>query len=110
MLTTNIEFVNFQEKLKDTKIKKFLNLLLKEKNQLIKSLGSNYKDSFLNRQIKKYKAIKDFRLIGMGGSTLGCQAIYDFLRYKIKKNFIFIDNLQAKKIKKENKKNDGSFR
>ena len=37
----------------------------------------------------------------MGGSTLGAQAIYDFLGKKIKKNFLFIDNLQA--ITKKNK-------
>ena len=33
----------------------------------------------------------------MGGSSLGAQAIYDFLKNKIKKNFLFIDNLQARK-------------
>ena len=32
----------------------------------------------------------------MGGSTLGAQAIYDFLRQKINKKFFFIDNLQSK--------------
>ena len=32
----------------------------------------------------------------MGGSTLGAQAIYDFLKKKIKKKFFFIDNLQSK--------------
>ena len=31
----------------------------------------------------------------MGGSTLGAQAIYDFLKKKIKKKFFFIDNLQS---------------
>ena len=30
----------------------------------------------------------------MGGSTLGAQAIYDFLK-KIKKKFSFIDNLRT---------------
>ena len=30
----------------------------------------------------------------MGGSTLGAQAIYDFLKNKIKKKFIFVDNLK----------------
>ena len=30
----------------------------------------------------------------MGGSSLGTQAIYDFLKFKIKKNFSFVDNLQ----------------
>ena len=40
----------------------------------------------------------------MGGSTLGAQAIYDFLKPKIKKKFEFIDNLknfQQKKFKKK---------
>jgi glucose-6-phosphate isomerase len=40
----------------------------------------------------------------MGGSTLGSQAIYDFLSHKIKKNFVFIDNLDASKKKKKEKK------
>ena len=41
----------------------------------------------------------------MGGSILGAEAIYDFLKYKIKKKFIFINNLQPKlqKEKNENK-------
>ena len=40
----------------------------------------------------------------MGGSTLGAQAIYDFLNHKIKKNFYFIDNLQTNRIKCNKKK------
>ena len=39
----------------------------------------------------------------MGGSILGAQAIYDFLKPKIKKNFEFIDNLQPIRKKKDNK-------
>ena len=33
----------------------------------------------------------------MGGSILGTKAIFDFLKPKIKKNFKFISNLEAKK-------------
>ena len=40
----------------------------------------------------------------MGGSTLGTQAIYDFLENKIKKKFSFLDNLQANKERNEKKK------
>ena len=43
-------------------------------------------------------------MIGMGGSILGAKAIYSFLQFKIKKKFIFLDNLDANyliKIKKE---------
>ena len=36
-------------------------------------------------EVDKYKKNKNFRLIGMGGSSLGTQAIHDFLREKIKK-------------------------
>ena len=34
----------------------------------------------------------------MGGSILGAQSIYDFLKIKIKKNFYFINNLKSKII------------
>ena len=40
----------------------------------------------------------------MGGSTLGTQTIYDFLKDKIKKNFIFINNLQNRQKKEKKKK------
>ena len=29
----------------------------------------------------------------MGGSSLGTQSIFKFLKHKIKKNFVFLDNL-----------------
>ena len=32
----------------------------------------------------------------MGGSSLGIQAIYDFMKPKIKKKFYFFDNLDSK--------------
>ena len=38
----------------------------------------------------------------MGGSSLGAQAIYDFLNFKIKKKFVFVDNLK-KNYSKKNK-------
>ena len=40
----------------------------------------------------------------MGGSSLGTQAIYDFLNHKVKKNFNFIDYLQPKVKKNEKRK------
>jgi glucose-6-phosphate isomerase len=39
----------------------------------------------------------------MGGSSLGAQAIYDFLRHKIKKKFFFIDNLKINNLGKKKK-------
>jgi glucose-6-phosphate isomerase len=103
MLTENISFKNFLTKKKILITKKNLNLILNEKNQLIGSLSKSYKDSFSKKNTKHFNKKFDYRIIGMGGSTLGAQAIYDFLKKKIKKKFTFVDNLNAfenKKLKK----------
>ena len=103
MLTTGIRFKNFKIKPSTLVLKKKLNLLFREKNQVIHSLSKKYKNNFNKKDINKYKKSSNYRIIGMGGSSLGAQAIYDFLKKKIKKNFLFIDNLQASS--KLNKKN-----
>ena len=103
MFTQNISFKNFLIKNKNILVKKKLNLILKEKNQVISSLSKSYKDSFSKKNIKHFNKKFDYRIIGIGGSTLGAQAIYDFLKKKIKKNFIFVDNLNAFKDNKEKK-------
>ena len=103
MLTKSINFNNFKIKKSTKKINKHLSSILLEKNSVIESLSTNYKNSFTKKSLKKFKSFLNFRMIGMGGSTLGSQAIYDFLNHKIKKNFYFIDNLK-KKQKKDTKK------
>ena len=105
MLSSKISFINYKKKkYKISKIKLELTNLLKEENQVLKSLSKNYKNFYDSRLIKKYKNFSNFRIIGMGGSSLGTKTIYDFLKFKIKKNFIFVDNLQVKKKIKNNKK------
>ena len=103
MFTKNISFKNFLIKKKKLIVKKNLNSILNEKNQVIRSLSKSYKDSFSKKNTKHFNKNFDYRVIGMGGSTLGAQAIYDFLKKKIKKNFIFVDNLNAFKNKKAKK-------
>jgi len=103
MFTRNISFKNFLIKKKKLIVKKNLNSILNEKNQVICSLSKSYKDSFSKKNTKHLNKRFDYRIIGMGGSTLGAQAIYDFLKKKIKKNFIFVDNLNAFKNKKVKK-------
>ena len=103
MLTSRINFKNFKIK---KKIKKKINLIkiINQKNSVIESLGKSYRDSFNKKDLNTFKKYSNFTLIGMGGSTLGAQAIYDFLKPKIKKKFEFIDNLknfQQKKFKKK---------
>lgn len=104
MLTQNISFKNFLIHKKKLVVKKNLNLLLNEETQVISSLSKSYKDSFSKKNIKHFNKKLDYRIIGMGGSTLGAQAIYDFLKKKIKKKFIFVDNLNTSK-NKQTKKN-----
>ncbi len=103
MLTPGISLINFKKKSNLLIVKKKLSKILKKRNQVLESLSTNYKDSYNRERIRNYKKFLNFRLIGMGGSSLGAQAIYDFLKNKIKKKFIFIDNLQNKKKEKQKK-------
>ena len=102
MLTRNIDFKNFKIKKNNQKVKKELKKILQENNEVIKSLKKTYKNSYNRKLVNKYNKDLNYRVIGMGGSTLGSQTIYDFLGKKIKKNFSFIDNLQS--ITKTNNK------
>ena len=106
MLTSRIKFTNFQiiKKNKISLSRSFFqpnNLL--SKFPILKTLSSNYKYSFNKKIIKRLNRYSTFRLIGMGGSTLGAEAIYQFLQNKTKKKFIFINNL--KPILNKNEKN-----
>ena len=101
MLSSRIKFFNFEKKKKSKlltkKIKKIYDQLILENNSILQSLSKNYDDNFDIKLIRKFKKFKNFRIFGMGGSSLGAQAIYQFMKHKIKKNFKFIDNLQPNK-------------
>ena len=108
MLTKKINLKNFEIKSKKNNIKKIFQDLkisyLKGQVKVLKSLSKNYQYNFNYKLINKYKKFKNFRIIGMGGSILGSEAIYHFLNHKIKKNFSFINNLQNKLEFQGNKK------
>ena len=106
MLTSGIYFKNFKKnkKTNSSQVKKKLLLLFKEKNHILDSLKKNYKDSFSKKIINKYKKYSTFKVIGMGGSTLGTQTIYEFFKDIVKKDFVFIDNLRQKKLNIKNNK------
>ena len=99
MFTKNIIFKNFQNKINNkinNKIKHDLNLLLNENNEVLRSIDSSYKNSYDKKTILKLKKYFHIKIIGMGGSILGAESIYSFLKEKIKKKFYFINNLQSK--------------
>jgi len=94
MLTKNINFKNFNLKKISIANKGDLKKLIKEKNTILNSLSTNYKNSYSKKIILNSKNYKNVRVIGMGGSILGTEAIFDFLRPKIKKSFEFMNNIK----------------
>jgi len=88
-------FKNFLNIKKNKIIKKDLLNLLKKQPKLFETLKTNYKYSYSKKIISKYKKFSNVRVIGMGGSVLGTEAIYDFLKNKIKKKFTFVNNLNS---------------
>tara|TARA_B100001057_G_C22820670_1_gene939246 strand:+ start:403 stop:1560 length:1158 start_codon:yes stop_codon:yes gene_type:complete len=103
MLTKNFLFKDFKKKRKSRKILIYLKNLIISKNEVINSLTQNYKYSYPKKLIRKYKKFKFIRIFGMGGSSLGSHAMYDFLKHKIDKNFFFISNLNnTEKFPKKN--------
>ena len=103
MLSSGIKFKSFKFRKSSNKYKKILFKLFDSNIHVINSLSNKYKFNYTKKSISKFKKNKYFRLIGMGGSILGTQAIYDFLNQKVKKKFSFIDNLKPFR-QKNNKK------
>ena len=110
MLTQNINFSKFGVKKNYLKTKIFVQKTLKKysKDKFFQSLSNRYIYSFSKKKILKYKKFNNFNIVGIGGSSLGIEAIYNFLSFKIKKKFNFYNNidsnnfLEKKKIKSLN--------
>ena len=81
---------------------KIIQEVLKENSILFKHMISDIKFDTKYSNLRKYKTIV---IIGMGGSILWTKAIYSFLKHKIKKKLIFLDNLDENYLKqiKKNK-------
>ena len=95
MLSKNIIFKNFLKVKNKKKIKKDFQNLLKDQPLFFKTLQPKYRYDYSKKIINKYKKYSSIRIIGMGGSILGTKAIYSFLKKKIKKKIIFVDNLSS---------------
>ena len=95
MLSKDINFKNFLNSKNNPNIKKDLENLLKNNLQIFETLKSTYKYSYSKKLILEYKKLLNIRIIGMGGSILGSEAIYNFLKKKIKKKVTFVNNLNS---------------
>jgi len=108
MFSKNIIFENFKRKKIKKKLKIFYKSIVEnrtKKKNLINSFTKSYSYSFDKKKIIKFKKFKIFQIFGMGGSSLGAKAIYDFINHKIKKKFYFYDNLDLKnQLLKKNQK------
>ena len=93
MFTKNIVFKNFNSHLNLKYKKKNLSIFNKKdlfvKYPLLKTFSKEFKYSYSKNLVNKYKKSSTFRVIGMGGSILGTEAIYYFLKNKIKKKIFF---------------------
>jgi len=99
MLSKNIRFTNFTKKKLNKNLKVLFKKLIDKNNyddNVIKSFSKSYSYTFTKKQLKKFKKFNFFQIYGMGGSSLGIQAIYNFMKPKIKKKFYFFDNLDPK--------------
>ena len=95
--------INKTEKLISKTVENIIKNIDKEEN-IFHSFSKQFKFSFKEKELAKYDRFKNIVIVGMGGSILGSKAIYYFLKHKIKKNFIFLDNLDNDKINKIDKK------
>ena len=87
---------------------KILSLVQSDIKNITKTLNVLNKDfqfNFKIKDLKKFKRYNSIALIGMGGSILGIEAIYNFLQDKIKKKIYFFDDLDEIKISNFKKMN-----
>ena len=115
----NIIFKNQLKENSSNKEKKKLKKIIEEikksldsKKDTLHTLSKKFKLNFNSLDLKRFQKFKQIILIGMGGSVLGANAIYSFLKTKIKKKFIFIDNIDLNKVnflKNQKKLNNSCF-
>jgi glucose-6-phosphate isomerase len=103
-ISKSISFKGFELKDSKKKILKIFKRTINEESEIFKSLKKSYKNSYNTNVTKKLKNYSRINLIGMGGSSLGARSIYSFLIDKIKKKFIFFDNLSSTKLSNESNK------
>ena len=72
-----------------SKIISGINQNILELNTTLNVLSENYNFNFKEKDIKKFRNFQNLVIIGMGGSILGTEAIFNFLIKKIKKRFSF---------------------
>ena len=106
MISKNVILKNFKVKNIKTKtnifIKKIIFKQIRDSKNVLNTLSKRYNYNYKKKNLSIFKKFKEFNLIGMGGSTLGTEAIYFFLNNKVRKKINFLNNLDN--FKKTNNK------
>ena len=89
-----------------SKILDEINFNLENTKDTFHVLSKKFEFNFHLKDLKKFDKFKTVVVVGMGGSILGSNAIYDFMKHKVKKKFIFFDNLDYEKLLNFKKKNN----
>ena len=89
-----------EDKIKINKIINNISKSIDTKQNVFHSLSKKFNFNYKDSQLIKFNKFKSVILIGMGGSTLGAQAVYSYFKDKIPKKFYFFDNLDQLKIEK----------
>ncbi len=115
-MKSNIIYKNFllKEKLdgkSKNKLKvsfiKYLNEIsnkIEDKENFYHFLSKKFKLNINDKDLRKFKKFKNISIIGMGGSILGSEAAYCFLRSKVKKNIYFFNDINENKIREFKRK------
>lgn len=96
------------KKRNNKKTKRLFYEILQKKDpsfKVIDTFSKKYQYSYDKKKITKFIKYKSINVFGLGGSSLCIKAIYDFLKFKIRKKVYFYDNLDvsaSKTIKNKN--------
>ena len=93
----NIQPQNLNGNLFKKQKKNFEKILLEIKNDIqnekktLNVLNKNFKFNFKTKDLNRFKKFKSIAIVGMGGSILGAEAIYNLFQKKIKKKIHFFN-------------------
>tara|TARA_X000000950_G_scaffold78923_1_gene99263 strand:- start:6138 stop:7337 length:1200 start_codon:yes stop_codon:yes gene_type:complete len=110
-LKNHIKSKYFKDKSFKSLSKKFdrifseIKLDIKNDKKTLNVLDNNLKFNFKIQELTRFKKFKTIVLVGMGGSILGSEAIYNFFQSKIKKKIYFLNDLNEIKLTNLKKKN-----
>ena len=99
MFSKKIKISCFDLKKKNNKkLKRLFSEILQKKDpayKVIDTFSNKYQFSYDKKKINRLRKYKSISVFGLGGSSLCIKAIYDFLKFKVRKKVYFYDNLDV---------------